>query len=551
MRIARVLGAGLLVCAACREETPRAPAPDPVQAAAGREPDWTHDDRFVALLAGCPRGSYFDGDTSDLIPILVAKLAAGQRDVIQGVRADLAALGEAALPELERLAAEHFAQRDGVHVLQNVLGVLWLSDAPGARVALARHLAHPAESVRAQAIRGLVKHAGKEDYDALLAVLPITSGAVRPTLVEALQHADPERLEAEVASWIGGNAEHDLWRGAVRLVLTRADAASAARFEPLLERIVEPLVRIPLLGVLARGGHAAALSELLAEFEDADAQRRTAALETLEHVGGHLDVVARVLRADPELSLRVMAASLLKVHAAEPESRRALRQALDDPAPEVRQMALTALLSVGDAQAADRVVALMDRERSDMQLALFAVRGHWDTNPGLAAAVLEVLDRRQRAETELSERDRKYLVQAIGLVPGRAAAELLIELGRTREGVVDKLDAHRFHVLHVGNTGPEGLALLRDLYAAEQDPARRMDYLWGALAGQDGTTRAFLVEVLLGEGSRPHEKLLAADRLVRMGPAQSVAPLLKRATLRVEHPEVRVALQCLLWQWYG
>lgn len=551
MRLARAAGLALLLCGACREGSPAAPAPLPARAAPGSEPDWTRDDRFVALLAGCPRGSYFDGDTSDIVPILVAKLATGQRDVIQGVRADLAAMGQDALPELERLAAEHFAQRDGVHVLQNVLGVLWLSDAPGARAALARHLAHPAESVRAQAIRGLVKHAGPQEYDALTAVLPITSGATRPTLVEALQRADPRRLEADVAAWIGGNAEHDLWRGAVRLVLTRADRTSAELFEPLLERVVEPLVRIPLLGVLARGGNGAARAELLAEFEDADPQRRTAALETLEHVGGHLEVVARVLRADPEFTLRVMAGSLLKVHAAQPDCQRALRQSLDDPAPEVRQMALTALLSVGDAQAADRVVALMGRERSDMQMALFAVREHWDANPGLAAAVLEVLDRRQRAEAELAERDRKYLVQAIGLVPGRASAELLIELGRSRYGVVDKLDAHRFHVLHVGNTGPEGLALLRELFAAETDPARRMDYLWGALAGQDGTTRAFLVDVLLGERSRPHERLLAADRLVRMGPAREVAPLLKRATLRVEHPEVRVALQCLLWQWYG
>lgn len=551
MKRGALLVTGLLLAGACREDAAAPPGPQRPSATLEGEPDWTRDDRFVALLAGCPRDSYFDGDTSDLIPILVAKLATGQRDVIQGLRADLAALGEAALPELERLAAEHFAQRDGVHVLQNVLGVLWLSDAPGARAALVRHLAHPAELVRAQAIRGLVKHAAPEDYDALLAVLPLTSGATRPTLVEALQRADARRLEAQLAAWIVEHAEHDLWRGAVRLVLPNADRSSAERFAPLLERIVEPLVRIPLLGVLARGGHADALAELLAEFEDADPQRRTAALETLEHVGGHLELVARVLRADPELSLRVMAASLLKVHPDDAEGRRALRQALDDGAPEVRQMALSALLAVGDAQAADRVVASMGRERAEMQTALFAVREHWAANPGLADAVLEVLDRRQRAEIELAERDRKYLVQAIGLVPGRASAELLLELGRTRQGVVDKLSTHRFHVLHMGNTGPAGLALLRERYAVEPDPGRRMDYLWGALAGQDDTTRRFLIEVLLGERGTPHEKLLAADRLVRMGPAQEIAPLLKRATLRVEHPEVRVALQCLLWQWYG
>ncbi len=48
----------------------------------------------------------------------------------------------------------------------------------------------------------------------------------------------------------------------------------------------------------------------------------------------------------------------------------------------------------------------------------------------------------------------------------------------------------------------------------------------------------------------PHELLFAAERLVRIGPTATVAPVLKRVTLRVEHSEVRRALQCLLWQAY-
>lgn len=544
-RLAGALAAAGLLFAACRDEPPAAGPP------AAAAPDWSQDDRFQALLVDCPQGSYFDRDTSDLLPILVGKLAHGQRDVLHAVRSDLAALGQAAVPELERLAAQHFAQRDGVHVIQNVLGVLWLSDAPGARAVLANYLAHPAETVRSQAIRGLCKHASPAEFDALLAVLPITPGAVRPTLVEALQSADPRRLEQTFAGWIEGGAERDLWSGAARLVLAKADARSAELLGPLEQRVSEPQVRTPLLGILARGGDGAALEELLAEFEDPDPQRRRLALETLELVGGHLDQVGRILRADVDPTLRVMAASLLGPQAAQPNVQGWLRVALDDASPEVRQTALAALLGVGDAQAADRVLALLGRARQEMQMALFAVRENWDANPGLAEAALAALDRRQQDEASLANRDRRYLIQAIGLVPGRASAELLLELGRRGEGDLDRMSLHRFHVLHVGNTGPQGLALLRERFVADQDPARRMDYLWGATGGADEPTRQFLIEVLLAEQSSPYEKLLAADRLVRLGPGLEIAPLLKRATLRVDHPQVRVALQCLLWQWYG
>lgn len=539
------LAQGLVLCACGTQEEPRG------QGTPAAEVDWSEDDRLHALLAGCARGGYFDRDTSDMIPVLVGKLVSGQRDVLQAVRAELAALGEEALPELARVARELYTQRERVHGAQNVLGVLWLSDAPGAREILAGFLTHPHEALRGQAIRGLTKHAGPADFDALLGILPITSTALRATLVEALHRADPRRLEESLAAWLAAGEESDLWIAAARLVLTTADGVTAARFAPLLEDVPWPQVRVPLLGALARGGDGAALELLAAELEHPEPERRTLALQALEQVGGHLDLVGRVLREDGSTTLRVMAASLLAPAAADPQVRRALRLALDDPSYEVRQVALAGLLGAGNPDAADRALALLGRSRQEMQIALFAVREHWDANPGLAERALAVLDARQRDEAAFTTAERKYLIQAIGLVPGRASAELLVELGRTAQGRVDHMDPHRFHVLHVGNTGPQGLALLRELYAAEADPLRRMDYLWGATFGLDEATRAFLEGVVLSDASSPHEKLLAADRLVRMGPAGRIAPLLKRATLRVEHAEVRAALQCLLWDWYG
>ena len=48
----------------------------------------------------------------------------------------------------------------------------------------------------------------------------------------------------------------------------------------------------------------------------------------------------------------------------------------------------------------------------------------------------------------------------------------------------------------------------------------------------------------------PYETLYAADRLTRMATVDVAAPLLKRVTLRITQPDVRVALQCLLWANY-
>src|SRR5690606_19130843 len=137
---------------------------------------------------------------------------------------------------------------------------------------------------------------------------------------------------------------------------------------------------------------------------------RTLALEVLEHVGGHLELAARVLREDADTTLRVLAVSLLTPHAGDAAVSAWLRPALDDPSFEVQQMALAALLSIGDDEAADRVLALLGRSRREMQMALFAVRDHWDANPGLAQRALDVLDRRQRDEAALTPQERKYLI---------------------------------------------------------------------------------------------------------------------------------------------
>jgi len=49
----------------------------------------------------------------------------------------------------------------------------------------------------------------------------------------------------------------------------------------------------------------------------------------------------------------------------------------------------------------------------------------------------------------------------------------------------------------------------------------------------------------------PPELLYAAQQLASMGPAERVAPRLKRLALTVDDRLIRPALNNLLWNWYG
>jgi len=63
--------------------------------------------------------------------------------------------------------------------------------------------------------------------------------------------------------------------------------------------------------------------------------------------------------------------------------------------------------------------------------------------------------------------------------------------------------------------------------------------------------RDFLITVAESDRSTPIEILYSADFLVHRGPAERIAPILKRLALRIEEPNVRRALNCMLKEWYG
>jgi hypothetical protein len=68
---------------------------------------------------------------------------------------------------------------------------------------------------------------------------------------------------------------------------------------------------------------------------------------------------------------------------------------------------------------------------------------------------------------------------------------------------------------------------------------------------RDEPGRLFLEQALDSGRMTPPELLYAAQQLASMGPAERVAPRLKRLALTVDDRMIRPALNNLLWNWYG
>jgi hypothetical protein len=546
--------AGLLLLVALAGCGGEPPTPTPTPTEGGAAFDWRRDDRLASLDVRCPGKGRFDEDTSDLMPVLVRKLQSSERDVLRNVREELARAGEPAMAELDRLARRVASDRHASPVLLNALAVARNSSAAGSppgRALVRFCLGHPQETVRNAAVRVLAAHSDPEAYGDLSALLAIASPAGRQDLVSALVRSDPDRFEADLARWIEAGEERDLWPAGARLVAAGADARTAARFGPLLARVDAPDVRAYLLATAdhAPPGDGERLAPLAAMLAEDDPGLRGHALAALEFTGA-TELVASALE-DPDPALRGRAAGLLAQRLDEPVAVEALEAALFDAEEKVREAALGALLELAHPSAVDTVVAGWRGGLLELGIASRAVRGRWDANPGLADRAVDVLQERLEARAAEPLARREALVQALAQVPGPRSTRWLLEQARSEEGRVAGLGAHRYLTMQASNTGEAGLELLREAWRLEEDPARRFDLLWSATLHHDEATRRFLFEVVTAERTLPHERLWAAERLAREGPASEVAPVLKRVNLRITDREVRPAFECLLWRWYG
>ncbi len=545
----------LLACAsACgRSHDPVGKTPFPSSspgAAEGRARDLASDDRIAWLLAPCPHPEAFLADTGDPVAVLVSKLAHGQLDPLRQAKTELAQMGEAALPELRRFCDRERSDPQGAQHLLNALSVVGAMETHAGRDLLVAALGQPEETVRMEAVRGLARHAAPEDYDRLMALVPIASSDALTAIGGALETADRMRFEDDFVAWLAGPRQRaSLWIGAAERVCDTSRPEILARFREIYPHS-EGDLRFYLAAAVARAGDAETLAELRAALKDENPTLRSLVARALERVGLTREI-APLLWEDRDEALRALVARAVAALPPSQETTGWLRKGTDDRARSVRIACLAVLAERGDAEARDQGLLLLEGNRSDLEYGISVLRGAWAKDTALAARALDRLERLRSGQIQPVRVEVSTLDRAIAQVPLADAARALFERAQTASGDIEQLPAYRWYLMQAGNTGPVGRAWLRERWADEVDPARRVDIAMAGTYDKDDESRAFLLRITEDERSTPLEVLYAANLLVHQGPAATVAPRLKRVTLRIADPRVRPALNCLLWQWYG
>lgn len=516
------------------------------------------DDRVSSLLFPCANGRAFTADTSDMIHVLADNLSFSELEPLRRSKAELAAMGAAAVPDLRRVFDEAYADRFRHGVLENVLAVCSLMDEPAGLEVLRDGLQHPHEGVRLAALDGINKHGGPEDFELVLFNIGTASGVENQAdFATALYSVDPPRFFLQVGEWFETGEWAHLWHFVAPQLARATDPVTLAQYRTVLgfsdpagALDVPGKVRPYLVAAVAAGGDENALRDLREGLSSEDPIVRDismlAAKEALL-----LDEVRTVLEQDDNDGLRTRAAEYLGDLDADGYLE-ALRAGLSDPAASVRLICLEKLVDHGDGPSRAQALEMLRqgiRERSD---AMRALRLYWRHGEEGVDQAFEILS---NIFLELASSDASGalgILQSLSQVPGRRTAEFLMEVGDSSEGEMKGWPAHRWCAFQTYNCGSEGLAVLRERHATESDPLRRMDYLEAIWQDHSDEARETLRGVIFDERSSPYEVLYAADRLVRIGPAPEVAPFLKRAVaFESTHERVRPALQCLLWRWYG
>lgn len=509
-------------------------------------------DERVARLLECRGTGPYDRDTSWAVPILIEKLRTGESAVLKRAKEELGDLGEEALPELRRFVDRHYADAFDAPLLESAMAAVAHSDAPGAREILLLGAQHPQESVRSQALVGLLGgHATREDFDDLAVRLDGPEGAtVKGTIARALFTADRPRAELRWLEWMRAGEHRGLWED-VAPELVGTDSAEAARrasgvFASMPARIA-PWLAAPA----ARFGDPSALAFLREELASPEPSRRLLAVTALGRARMP-DELGEAATDDPALEVRVKAVEgIAEAPELLPRHRDWLAAALDDAAPEVRSPALERLVEAGDDAAIDRALAELGAPPERMLVALRVLTGPMRADPALAERAWGALERRDELERHRPLRDRLPTLKGMGLVPLAVAAERLREIGLEHAGeTIEGLRAHRWAMIQAGNTGDAGRRWLRAALDGEADPARRLDLI-GAIGADSGElARRLLLELAEDDGLDAYERLFAAEGLTRLGPTKTLAPRLKRVAYAIETPDARQALHCLLWRWY-
>jgi hypothetical protein len=419
-----------------------------------------------------------------------------------------------------------------------------------ARPLLLRGLTHPSGTVRIAALRGMRHAAHSADFDTLVAQGPLIGAENYGELAAALWRCDPERTARTLPQWVENRAMPPLVLLALGPRLAQIeDPQLLEGFRELVPR-VEGELRGRLLAALAKRGDAVALETLRAWLRDSQPARRELALHCLRDAGLQQELTSR-LREDDYMPIRKLSAQALSEVECDAEQLAALEQALGDPSDEVRGVALGALVAKRVAVGENEALELLKGERGDLERALVVLREPMLRDPRLAESAFAILMGLERGEIGPLRVEKSALWRALAQIPLRSAAEYLYSLAATQPSPTKGFTAHRWFMTQLGNCGAYGRELARERWRVETDPVRRLDLLTVSCFEPDEAAREFLLQAFESDRMSAPERLVAAFALARIGPASSVAPVLKRAALEVDDPAVRPAFNNLLWAWYG
>ncbi len=535
---------GGVIWFALRSEKEAAPAPLTL------EERYLADPRIDPLIFDSPYVKTFDAPLTDMIGVWVSKLEHGTKEPLRQARLELAQAGPRAVPALERLWDEVVTRDDArwrSGVLENILQALDGMHDPAVLPIVRKAMIYSTGSVRLAALPALGELGGKEDYELVVVWLPVLeTGAIQARYAEVLRKLDSKRYYDDVIQWLTEGRYSELWEYLMLSIAACDDREQAEAFKGLAALRDDRYAPF-LMAPAAAQGDPDAREELMRRLNHERAGTRQLAVQAMAAMGWIEPLCPLV--EDEHAGVRRLVVKAL-ADAPSDLSTEYLRIAAKDEDREVRETARRELVARGDELTVAEVLAQLEGTVSERGDAINILRLSWDANPGSPERAYERLVKVWKRE-DSDPRARMSVLESLANVPLREAADFLLDFGRQFQGELKGKRAHRFICGLLWNTGSVGRDLLRETLATETDPFRRLDLIEFIWQDHSDASREVLLADLRDDSQSPYERLYAADRLTRLGPAELVAPVIKRVYLACTHQRVRPALQNLLWTWYG
>ncbi|MCP5021532.1 MAG: hypothetical protein GY930_07120 [bacterium] len=507
-------------------------------------------DRIQKLMADCYVGRAYEGDTTDLVGVMVGKLAQGQRDVLIRYKAHLASMEDKSIPELTLLFEEYYGKAFGGPVLQNVLNVCALMETDAGMDLGRSGFNHPKQDTRLTSLDVYRRHGAPSDYDSVAGWIPrVVNESCISDFLKAIHHCDQDRFAQDVIGWMEEGLYRPVWTHMAPLLSHVKDEALARRFAEIAKSPDTPQpARAALLAPLAGLGEKEAQELLVARIASEVDQRVLLAMAALQSVGlNHL--VQPALIHDDRPGVRERAARIIGDGEPTEESSVWLNEGLSDSEGIVRNACLAGLLTRKDPAAIARVLLDLSKGDTDRDAAFAALNQNWDADPELPRRALDVL--LAEYESRPPGVARMAILKVAGRIPLRAAAEFVLDHEGDLTGRPGGLTPHRWVCGHAFNAGVEGMQALYARLEIETDAIRRLDLIYMIWQDKSETSAEVLLEILNDTTRSDFERLYVADRLTRIMDPNVLASITKRFYYDCTDRNVRPALQCLLWTWFG